>query len=361
MEVSQSQFQNSLQNHAPKIFIAGSILVSFGILLVTVGGSWDITNHLLNKPETFFSPPHFLMYSGVGIGLVGASIAFLGYRNLQDFKEAFRLPLRLKFLGIALLIGAGPFDYVWHSNFGLDGLLSPPHFTLLAGMLLCSIGGMFGITRFLQLKSSSNATRYLIVLGVLPVWLAGSGIISSLSLPFSNTDYFEFNPDSSFAFVMATVAYPFLISLICITAAKLSNFKPGIISIIGGLFVLIYGMTAIVPNFALLESVEFYSMNMIPFVMADLIVSFGKTKKITLIAGGILGSMFYMVYYPYVMYTYNELLLGKLVSPSMIYHTYFELMPQVIQFTTIPSIIMGVIAVVISFRFSTTIKMENQI
>ena len=77
MEIRQNQFQNSLQNYAHKIFISGSILVSFGILLVTVGGSWDITNHLLNKPETFFSPPHFLMYSGVGIGLIGVAIAFL--------------------------------------------------------------------------------------------------------------------------------------------------------------------------------------------------------------------------------------------------------------------------------------------
>ena len=358
MELRQNQFRNSLQKYAHKIFMFGSILVSFGILLVTVGGSWDITNHLLNKPETFFSPPHFLMYSGVGIGLFGVAIAFLGYKNLQDSKEVFRLPLRLKFLGIALLIGAGPFDYVWHSNFGLDGLLSPPHFTLLAGMLLCSIGGMVSIARFLQLKSSSNLIGYPIVLGILPVWFASSGIISSLSLPFSNTDYFEFNPDPLFAFVMATVAYPFLISLICITASKVSNFKPGIISVVGGLFVLIYGMTAIVPNFALLESVEFYSMNMIPFVMADLIVSFRKTRKAALVAGGILGSMFYMVYYPYVMYTYNELLLGKLVSPSMIYHTYFELMPQVIQFTLIPSIVLGVLAVFVAYRFSNKILMN---
>ena len=131
------------------------------------------------------------------------------------------------------------------------------------------------------------------------------------------------------------------------------------ITILGGLFLLIYGMTAVVPNFALLESVEFYSMNLIPIVMADLIVSFRKTKKASFVAGGILGSGFYMVYYPYIMYTYNELLLGKLVSPSMIYHTYFELMPQVIQFTIIPAVIMGVVGALVAFRFSNKILIKN--
>ena len=255
MEIRQTPI-SFLQKNSQKIFLLGSICASFGILLVTVGGSWDITIHLLNKPETFFSPPHALMYSGVAIGLIGAAISFLGYRKLQNFKEIFRLPLRLKFVGIFLLVGAGPFDFVWHSNFGLDGLLSPPHFTLLAGMLLCSLGGMFGISRFLQNRESkNNFSNYLLVLATLPVWLASSGIISSLSLPFSNTDYFQFNPEPTFAFVMATIAYPFLISLICIVTAKLSDFKPGMISILGGVFLLIYGMTAIMPNFALFESV----------------------------------------------------------------------------------------------------------
>ena len=152
MEIKNYQKNQFFHRYSQKIFLAGSILVSFGILLVTVGGSWDITNHLLNKPETFFSPPHFLMYSGVALGLIGVAISFWGYRNLQNSKEIFRLPLRLKFLGIALLVGAGPFDFVWHSNFGLDGLLSPPHFTLLAGMFFCSLGGLFGIARFLKLK-----------------------------------------------------------------------------------------------------------------------------------------------------------------------------------------------------------------
>jgi hypothetical protein len=40
------------------------IIVSLGILLTASSGSWDITNHLLNRPETFFSPPHAGLYSG---------------------------------------------------------------------------------------------------------------------------------------------------------------------------------------------------------------------------------------------------------------------------------------------------------
>ena len=35
-------------------FLIGCILVSIGILLAESAGSWDITNHLFNKPETFF-------------------------------------------------------------------------------------------------------------------------------------------------------------------------------------------------------------------------------------------------------------------------------------------------------------------
>lgn len=359
MESKQKQFRNMQNSNSQRVFLAGNILVSAGILLVTVGGSWDITNHLLNKPETFFSPSHGLMYSGVAIALTGVAVSIFGYKRLQDVKSVFKLSLQFTFLGIALLIGAGPFDFVWHSNFGLDGLLSPPHLTLITGMLLCSLGGMIGISRFLKLNVNKNSfSNYLLVLATIPVWLAGSGLISSLSLPFSNTDYFKFNPDPSFAFVIATIAYPFLIALICMTSARLSEFKPGIISITGGLFLLIYGMTAIVPNFALIESLEFYSMNLIPFAIADIIVSSKKTRISLLVVGTILGAVFYMVYYPYVMYTYNELLLGKLVSPSMIYHTYFELMPQVIQFTLIPSVIMGLIAVFVSHRFSNKIMIK---
>ena len=72
-----------LSNYSEFIFLVGCILTSFGILLVTVGGSWDITNHLLSKPDTFFSPPHALMYLGVVISLVGTITSFLSWRLLE--------------------------------------------------------------------------------------------------------------------------------------------------------------------------------------------------------------------------------------------------------------------------------------
>ena len=44
-----------------------------------------------------------------------------------------------------MLISAGPLDFAWHTAFGLDGLLSPPHAVLTMGMVLCSIGAFLGL------------------------------------------------------------------------------------------------------------------------------------------------------------------------------------------------------------------------
>ncbi|MCV0392021.1 MAG: hypothetical protein K5790_01865 [Nitrosopumilus sp.] len=361
MTTSQSEpSKKFVKIQSEKIFLIGSILTSFGILLVTVGGSWDITNHLLSKPETFFSPPHALMYCGVAISLIGTVVSFIGWKNLQKFSDSYFFPLKIKLIGISLLVGAGPFDFIWHSNFGLDGLLSPPHLTLIMGMFLCSIGGMIGIARHLKINNYKNSlSLFLIVLGVIPVWLSCSGIISSLSLPFSNTDYFQLNPEPHVAFVVATLAYPMLISMSMFLVYRLSHEKFGMMSILGGLFLLIYSTTAIVPNFAIFDSIQFYSLNLIPFVISDVILLFYKSRKSMIFVGGLLGSVFYMVYYPYVMYTFNEVLLGRLVSPSLIYFVYFELIDDVMMITLIPSVIMGILAVFLSKKFSRGILMND--
>mgnify|MGYP001593969886 FL=1 len=359
MTISTSKSSETfLKNKSKFIFLIGSVFTSFGILLVTVGGSWDITNHLLSKPESFFSPPHALMYSGVAISLTGVILSFIGWKNLKKFKDSYFLSLKIKLIGIGLLTGAGPLDFIWHSYFGLDGLLSPPHFTLIIGMFLCSIGGMIGISRYLKFNNSQSLAKYLLILAVIPVWLSASGIISSLSLPFSSTDFFQFNPEPTIAFIIASLGYPFLISLSLILIFRLSNYQFGMMSILGGLFLLIYSSTAIVPNFAMFDTVQFYSLNLIPFVISDIFLKINRSKISGFFVGGLLGSIFYMTYYPYVMYTYNEILLGKLVSPSLIYFVYFELIQTVLLYTLIPAILMGILAFIMSDKLSKKILMN---
>ncbi len=346
-----SKFSHGLSlvtfNH---IFFIGNIFVSFGILLVTVGGSWDVTNHLLNKPESFFSPPHTLMYFGVMVSLLGTVFSFFGWKNLTNLRSNYFISLKITLIGIFLLIGAGPLDFIWHSTFGLDGLLSPPHLILISGMFLSSLGGMIGISKYLQINRTKNNVSYLSVLSVLPFWLSGSGIVSSLSLPFSNTDYFTFNPDPIVGFLIASLAFPFLISLSAFLVFGLSNFRFGSIALLGGIFLTISGFTAIIPNFAIFDSLLFYCLNLIPFVLSDIVLLFSKSRKSMMFVGGLLGSLFYMVYYPYVVYTFNELLLGKLVSPSLIYFVYFELIEEVLIFTLGPAILMGIFASLLSVK-----------
>ncbi|NIP61909.1 MAG: hypothetical protein GWN01_14965, partial [Nitrosopumilaceae archaeon] len=96
-----------------------------------------------------------------------------------------------------------------------------------------------------------------------------------------------------------------------------------------------YGSTAIMPNFALVDSVEFYVLNIIPFFIADFVLMAKKSKYAIIFAGGLVGSVFYMVYYPYVMYTFNEVLLGALVSPSLISQIYFQIMYDALMLTAI--------------------------
>ena len=123
-------------------------------------------------------------------------------------------------------------------------------------------------------------------------------------------------------------------------------------TVLGGLFLLIYSSTAIIPNFAMFDTIQFYSLNLIPFLIGDIFLKLNRSKLSLFFVGGLLGSVFYMVYYPYVMYTYNEILLGKLVSPSLIYFVYFELIQTVLLYTLIPSIVMGILAMVFSAKLT---------
>ena len=344
MEISQRQiFSDSASK---KIFLFSNLVISFGILMVTVGGEWDITNHLLNKPETFFAPPHALLYTGVAIALIGTVVMFSRWNSFSnDFKTAYRFPTKLGIIGIFLLVGAGPIDFLWHSNFGLDGLLSPPHQMLLSGMMVCSVASMISILRFGQdfRGKKYSLHHFLVVIALLPVLLVSTGFLYSFSLPFSDTDYFNFNPEKNFAVVFATISMPFLISSVLVMCSKASNFKFGILSITGILLLAINAATSIVANPALEYTIPFYFMTIIPFVASDVILTYSQSKKAIWAAGGILGTTFPFLYFPLITYAFNEVVYDRVISASMIMSVYFEWLPIVYPIVVGPAIIMGIL------------------
>jgi hypothetical protein len=385
--------------------ITGYILVSIGVLLSASSGSWDITNHLLNKPETFFSPPHAGLYMGVVIVLSGSimmlSRYYRSYSNISNNNHYINklidlpLPMKLVTIGVIMLVSAGPFDFAWHSAFGLDGLLSPSHSVLTIGMAVSSIGALLGmlssnndqnnnynksrkfnpsITTSSSCSSSAmvdstnnddNNTSHaisliLIIIGIIPVWITVSGLIHMASLPFSDTEHFNFNPDPTLAAIIATLAFPFIISFMLFSSFQLSVRSKrtkrmfGILSITGIVFILINLTTAILPNEYLVPTIPFYILNIIPIVAVDILLSklsTPKTKIVNYVAGAVIGSIFFTLYYPLITHTYNEVLSNsQTVWPSLTSSIYFKMIDKIYPLMVIPAAVIGIVATIVSSK-----------
>ena len=381
--VESSYFYKRLINR----FLVGCILVSAGILLAESAGSWDITNHLLNKPETFFSPPHVILYSGIALSLVGASIMFLYWRSYSIYTYAIKeqkkltmnLSIKLVISGVSMLILAGPLDFFWHSAFGLDGLLSPPHLTLTIGMLAGSIGALIGITSYIVMNNSiiqekrqnnTNSGTFeknektpisiystLTIIGILPIWMSSSGLIYMFSLPFSDTEYYNFNLEPTIAATIATISFPFLISFILVSlfkiVEKMNNKKRkfGAISVTGSIFIIITIVTMMIPNKSLISTIPFYALNIIPILIADVFLSKLPLKRMFIyISGGILGSSFFMLYYPMITHIYNEVSSNQPVWPSLTAPIYFDMISQIYPLLVVPAVGVGILGTIVSSR-----------
>ncbi|HEX2014985.1 MAG TPA: hypothetical protein VLA68_07135, partial [Nitrososphaera sp.] len=337
-------------------FIVGCVLVSLGILLAAGGGSWDITNHLLNKPETFFAPPHAILYTGAGTAVVGAALLFFASRSLGKVVWSAKLAVA----GVALLVSAGPVDFAWHTAFGLDGLLSPPHFVLVSGMVLSSLGALAGMVHYNRMKVRRGEPVRLhivfIVIGILPLWLSLSGMIDMFTLPFSNTAYFNFDPDRTFAVAFASVGFPFLIAACLCTASVLAGRRFGALSITGGAFVLTSILTSIIPSEELWPTIQFYMLNIIPIVAMDAILSYRYWRPFRIplyAAGAVAGLTFFMLYFPLITHTYNEFThYGRLVWPSVTAAIYFEEMAIAYPYVAAPAASMGVLGALAADRLA---------
>jgi len=119
--ISNKSISNILRSDPLSTSITIFIIATFGAFIQIVGGSWDITFHLMKKPETFFTPSHTLLYSGIGLLIISAAIsATLLLKNKEIHKKSFSSALKLLIIGSIVSAVACPSYYICHSIFVID-------------------------------------------------------------------------------------------------------------------------------------------------------------------------------------------------------------------------------------------------
>ncbi len=121
---------------------------TLGILAVFValaGVYWDVSWHVVSGRETFWVPPHRLIYSGTAVFFVSVVCALLlTRRRAGSFRATGRAGagFAVGALGSIIQVSAAPLDGLWHERYGLDVTVwSPPHLMGMAGAMV----GIYGL------------------------------------------------------------------------------------------------------------------------------------------------------------------------------------------------------------------------
>jgi len=206
LNLIKEELSSSLSSSSTLLWIY--FLVAIGVALQVGAANWDIIWHGVVNVESFFTPPHTVLYSGVGLSLIAtvAGIIF-STRQKTSLKKPFSIyykipnPLKLIALGCLVEVFSGQFDNWWHANFGFDGLLSPPHLMLISGMLLSILGALIGI-HLSEIHKKFKILSEMICYGIL--WMIIINFVFMFTLPFSEGQYFDFNPSPVAALVLGS-------------------------------------------------------------------------------------------------------------------------------------------------------------
>ncbi|MEO7910991.1 MAG: hypothetical protein ABIV47_15210 [Roseiflexaceae bacterium] len=117
-------------------------------LLGAFGNAWDLFWHIVIGRDSFWIPPHTMMYAAVALsGLIALAVVLGDTLRRADWLSAmlgFRAPLGFFILGLGVLqmLISAPFDDWWHRRYGVDvSVWSPPHLIGFSGavVMLCGV------------------------------------------------------------------------------------------------------------------------------------------------------------------------------------------------------------------------------
>lgn len=294
--MKKSNYRIVLSRGVSTYLVLVYLAISIGVALQISGSNWDIIWHGIGNVESFFTPPHSVIYSGVALAIGSIILAIIlftvleqkkGSRSISPFyflrPSIIPFSLKLAVIGSLLQLTAGPFDFWWHNQFGFDGLLSPPHSVLASGMLMVALGALIGIY---TLKRDNNNTLFFpkvcLAIAFAVFLMVAVGMVLMFTLPFSKGQYFDFNPDPLAAVAAASIVIPFLIGLSLFSAARVTS-MPFIFTSITAIIMIIQSTTTIISNSYFVGIFPFYLLNIFPAVLADVILQYRRGEGITLI------------------------------------------------------------------------------
>ena len=353
-----------MRSHPITVSVWLLILATVGVFIQTEGASWDVTSHLLRRPETFFTPSHTMLYTGVGLLIIAAAIsAHLLRKNYDEIRtKSFSTALKLLIIGSAISLVAGPSDYLWHQVFGVDGLLSPTHLTLVTGMLINSIAVVLGLARIIVHFPTARERRLrtLIKAAMIPafavMWVMMIWYVYMFALPLSNGQHFNFNLNPIHEIIISIIALPMIGSMVFITASRTIGIF-GAATAVTALLLVMNSFANIIPSSQLMPLLPWYLMLILPAVLADLILNKSiiitrskkkilKAERSVIISGAIIGSIFYIIGYPMLPMTFAEPLSYTFHSMNDILVNFVRTLP----FVLVPGVAIGTTGAIISVK-----------
>jgi hypothetical protein len=370
---------NLSKKHNTTIIMTLLILATCGSFMQITGTSWDVTSHVMEEPETFFTPSHTVLYAGVGLlTLAAGTSVILLIRDNELRRRPIATPLKLLVLGSAISLVAGPSDFLWHETFGVDGLLSPPHFALITGMLINAIATVLGLVRIV-VHIASRSRQRLIKAAMVPafaaLWFTTTWYVYMFSLPFSNGENFQFNLNPNIASLIAIITLPMLSSIIFLTASKsIGRFGAG--TIVSTLVVGINIIANITPSQSMLSSIlPWYSIiAILPALVADILLYNTAIKSklglraTELIAGILVSSVFYIFNYPMLTWAFAIPLDMPIANQqgmqaiANLTSNFLSTLPVMLSITLVPAALMGLLgALLVSNKITIPIFQKQQL
>jgi hypothetical protein len=256
-------------------------LISIGVALQVGAANWDIIWHGVVNVESFFTPPHSVLYFGVGLSLAATVVGLISsIRHETPLKRSFSIyhkipnPLKLIALGCLLEVFSGQFDNWWHTNFGFDGLLSPPHLLLISGMLISIIGALIG-THLYQTHIKFKIISEMVCYGIL--WMVLINFVFMFTLPFSEGQYFDFNPSPTVALILGSTLPAGFTAIIFYSVQSLSF--PFRMTVVAAIVMTLQSLSTIISNIYFVGLLPLYLLNILIPLSLDIISIYTKNNN----------------------------------------------------------------------------------